>query len=107
MSEEEQSVTILVVVLGTILTLFLPYLVFTERRRIPQVITDLGRLLPPAVFGLLVIYCLRNVDILNPTQLVPTAAALVITAALFFWRRDMLLPMAGGTLAYMMVMRMM
>ncbi|WP_294145219.1 AzlD domain-containing protein [uncultured Selenomonas sp.] len=107
MTTTQQAITILVVVLGTLLTRFLPYLIFTEGRRVPQVITDLGRLLPPAVFGLLVVYCLRNVNIADPAQFIPTAIALVVTAALYFWRRDMLFPMAGGTVAYMVVLRMM
>lgn len=107
MSAEEQAITLLVVVLGTILTRFLPYLVFSEGRRIPQVITDLGRLLPPAVFGLLVVYCLRNVDVAALVQMLPTAIALFVTALLYFRQRGMMLPMAGGTVAYMIMLRMM
>ena len=106
MTQTEQIVTILFVVLGTITTRFLPYVVFTGRR-VPQVITDLGHLLPPAVFGLLVVYCLRDVAVSNPVGFVPTATALVATAVLYFWRRDMLFPMAGGTIVYMTVLRMM
>ena len=107
MTTTQQAITILVVVLGTLLPRFLPYLIFTEGRRVPQVITDLGRLLPPAVFGLLVVYCLRNVNIADPAQFILSALALVVTAALNFWRSDMLFPMAGGTVAYMVVLRMM
>ena len=65
MTLTQQILTIAMGVLGTALTRFLPFLIFPSGKPTPKYIQYLGRFLPAAVFGLLVVYCLRNVDLLS------------------------------------------
>lgn len=103
MTWQQQLITILVVILGTVATRFTPYLVFSETRPIPPVIKYLGKVLAPAVFGLLVVYCLRNVSVTGGSHGVPELVSLMVVTGLYVWKRDMLVPMAGGTLCYMVL----
>ena len=63
MTLSEQLITIAMVILGTALTRFLPFLIFPAGKPTPKYIQYLGKVLPAAVFGLLVVYCLRNVNL--------------------------------------------
>lgn len=107
MTWQQQLITILVVILGTVATRFTPYLVFSETRPIPPVIKYLGKVLAPAVFGLLVVYCLRNVSVAGGSHGVPELVSLLVVTGLYVWKRDMLVPMAGGTLCYMVLIHLM
>ena len=99
----QQFITIGVAVLGTVLTRFLPYILFPEGKKIPRVINYLGKVLAPAVFGLLVIYCLRNVNFAGAHHGLPEFISIAVVIALFIWKRGMILPMAGGTVCYMLL----
>ncbi|MGO5336117.1 branched-chain amino acid transporter permease [Bilifractor sp. LCP19S3_H10] len=99
----QQFITIGVAVLGTVLTRFLPYIVFPEGKKIPRVINYLGKVLAPAVFGLLVIYCLRNVNFAGAHHGLPELISIAVVIALFIWKKGMILPMAGGTVCYMLL----
>lgn len=105
MTLPQQLITIAMVVLGTLLTRFLPFLVFPAGKPTPRYVQYLGRVLPPAVFGLLVVYCLRNVDLFAGSHGLPEAIAIVVVAALHLWKRQMLLSIAGGTLCYMLLVQ--
>ena len=105
MTSTQQLIPIGVVVLGTVLTRFLPYLVFREGKKIPPVVDYLGKVLPPAVFGLLVVYCLRNVNFFAGTHGIPEMVSLSVVLLLYLWRKNMLVPMAGGTICYMVLIR--
>lgn len=102
MSGTEQLLTIALCVLATVLTRALPFLLFGGKKT-PPIVTYLGNALPPAVFGLLVVYCLRNVEVLGSAHGLPEAIALLVTGALHLWKRNMLLSIAGGTLVYMVL----
>jgi len=106
MTLTQQIVTIAVVVLGTMLTRFLPFLIFSPGRPTPRYVQYIGRVLPPAVFGLLVIYCLKNVSLLTGSHGLPEAIAIAVVAALHLWKRQMLLSIAGGTVVYMLLVQM-
>ncbi|MGO5313225.1 branched-chain amino acid transporter permease [Bilifractor sp. LCP21S3_A7] len=99
----QQFITIGVAVLGTVLTRFLPYILFPEGKKIPRVINYLGKVLAPAVFGLLVIYCLRNVNFAGAHHGLPELISIAVVIALFVWKKGMILPMAGGTICYMLL----
>lgn len=107
MTLTQQIITFLVVVLGTVLTRFTPYIAFPEGRRIPGYVKYLGKVLAPAVFGLLVIYCLRDVHILTPggTHGIPELISLAVVAVSFVWKRSMVLSMAAGTVLYMVLVQ--
>jgi len=97
--------TISVVSLATMLTRFLPFLIFPAGKPTPKYIQYLGKYLPSAVFGLLVVYCLKNVSLFSGSHGLPEAIAIAVTAALHLWKRQMLLSIAGGTLCYMLLVQ--
>ena len=68
MTIPQQIITIAICVLGTMLTRFLPFLIFSSKKPTPKYIVYLGKALPCAVFGMLVVYCLKNVSILSGTR---------------------------------------
>lgn len=105
MTLQQQLLTIAVVALGTMLTRFLPFLIFPGGKETPKFIQYLGKFLPGAVFGLLVVYCLKHVDLLSGSHGIPEAVAIAVVAGLHLWKRQMLLSVAGGTLCYMLLVQ--
>ncbi|MCI8326697.1 MAG: branched-chain amino acid transporter AzlD [Lachnospiraceae bacterium] len=105
MTIAEQVITIGMVILGTVLTRFLPFLLFPAEKPTPKYIQYLGKVLPCAVFGLLVIYCLKNIDILTGSHGIPEMIAIVVVISLHLWKRQMLLSIAGGTVIYMLLVQ--
>ena len=101
----QQIITIAMVVLGTAITRFLPFIVFPADKPVPQYVQYLGKVLPSAVFGLLVIYCLRNVSIFTGSHGIPELISIVLVIALHLWKRQMLLSIAGGTICYMLLVQ--
>ena len=96
---------ILAVAAGTQLTRWLPFWLFPEKKQPPAVVTYLGRVLPPAMMGLLVVYCLRSVDLTAGSHGLPEFLAVAVTAALQLWRRNSLLSIAAGTALYMLLVQ--
>lgn len=105
MTLSQQIITIAMCVAGTMLTRFLPFLIFRPNRPTPRYVQYLGRVLPLAVFAMLVVYCLRNVSILEGSHGLPELIAIVITVALHIWHKQMLISIAGGTIAYMLLIQ--
>lgn len=105
MSSTQQIITIAMVVLGTMLTRFLPFMIFPAGKATPKYVQYLGKVLPAAVFGLLVIYCLKNVTILTGTHGLPELIAIVVVIGLHLWKRQMLWSIAGGTACYMLLIQ--
>lgn len=105
MSITEQIITILMVVLGTMVTRFLPFLVFPSGKPTPKYIQYLGKVLPAAVFGLLVVYCLKDVNVFGGSRGIPELISILVVVFLHFWKRQMLLSIAGGTICYMLLVQ--
>lgn len=105
MTLTQQIITIAIVVLGTMLTRFLPFLLFPAGKPTPKYVRYLGKVLPPAVFGMLVIYCLKNVSIFTGSHAIPEMLSIVLVVALHLWKRQMLLSIAGGTVCYMLLVQ--
>ena len=103
MTTAQAAITIGAVVLGTMLTRFLPFLVFHEDRKTPDFVQYIGKFLPSAVFGMLVIYCVRNVDFLHGSHGLPELVSILATGGIHLWKRQMLLSIAGGTICYMLL----
>lgn len=83
---------------------FLPFAIFNEKRKTPAFVQYLGRFLPSAVFGILVVYCLRNVHVLSGTHGLPEFISILVTGVLHIYKRQMLLSIAGGTICYMLLL---
>ena len=105
MTLSQRILTILVIVLGTMLTRFLPFLIFPAGKPTPKSIHHLGAVLPGAVFGLLVVYCLKNVSFLTGSHGIPEFISIALVVALHLWKRQMLLSIAGGTVCYMLLVQ--
>jgi len=101
----QSLIIVAMVALATQITRWTPFLVFSGSRKLPRVVEDLGRLLPPAMMGLLVVYSLRNTDILSGSHGLPEAIAVTVTAGLHLWRRSTLLSILAGTAVYMLLVQ--
>lgn len=105
MTLQQQIITIAMCVVGTMLTRFLPFLVFRSKRPTPRYIQYFGRVLPGAIFAMLIIYCLRDVSLLQGSHGLPELIAIAVTVGLHLWKRQMLLSIAGGTICYMLLVQ--
>lgn len=105
MSVSEQMIMIGMVVLGTMITRFLPFLIFSSGNTPPAYVRYLGKMLPSAALGLLVIYCLKDVSWLSGSHGLPQLSAIAVVIALHLWKRQMLLSIAGGTIFYMFLVQ--
>lgn len=103
MTALQQLLIIAVVALATMATRFVPFLVFKSGRPTPKFLKYLGGVLPPAVFGMLVVYCFKGVDILGGSHGIPELIAVALVVILHIVFRKMLLSIAGGTVAYMIL----
>ena len=101
----QQLITIGMVIIGTVLTRFIPFLVFPAGKTTPQYIQYLGKVLPAAVFGLLVVYCLKNVSLLAGSHGIPEMIGIAVVVGLHLWKRQLLLSIAGGTICYMLLVQ--
>lgn len=90
--------------LGTMMTRFLPFLIFPEGKEPPEFIQYLGKVLPYAVIGLLVIYCLKDVPG-SGTYGIPEFLAIVFIVLLHRWKKSILLSIGGGTVFYMLLVQ--
>ena len=101
----ENILTVIAITLGAMATRFTPFLLFPESKQPPEVVSYLGRVLPPAMMGLLVVYCLKGVSItINPYGL-PELIAIGVIVLLHIWRKNVLLSIAGGTIVYMLLVQ--
>ena len=106
MTTTQILISIALLTLGTMLTRFLPFAVFNEKTQPPKFIQYLGNVLPAAIFSMLVVYCLKNVQLLGGSHGLPEFIAIGITTVLHLWKRQILLSIAGGTVAYMLLVQM-
>lgn len=105
MTTSQQIITVAAVVLATMLTRFLPFLLFPAGKPTPKYIQYLGRVLPGAVFGLLIVYCLKDVSVFLGSHGIPELISIGVVAGLHLWKRQTLLSIAGGTVCYMLLVQ--
>ncbi len=96
---------ILVMAAVTLLTRALPFLLFDRGGRPPKIILYLGRVLPPAVMAMLVVYCLRGVSFAALAGWLPQLMGVAAVAALHKWQHNTLISIFGGTLFYMLLVQ--
>ncbi|WP_022748679.1 branched-chain amino acid transporter permease [Lachnobacterium bovis] len=101
----QKLIIISVVSVGTMITRFTPFILFPAGKETPKYVKYLGTVLPAAVFGLLVVYSLKDVHVLTGTHGIPEMLASLVVIGLYYWRKDMLLPIAGGTIFYMFLVQ--
>ena len=96
---------VVVIALVTALLRFLPFFVFNGKRSIPKVIQYLGLVLPYAIMAMLVVYCLKNVSFVKYTDWLPELISVLGVVVLHVWKRNTLLSIIGGTVCYMLLIR--
>ena len=92
------------VVLGTMATRFIPFMIFPEGKNPPEFVQYLGTVLPYAAIGLLIIYCLKDVPS-SSTHGLPEAIAIIFIVLLHKWKKSTLLSIGGGTILYMILVQ--
>ena len=106
MSDLQFILTIAVCAAATMLTRFLPFLVFGSRGgRVPEVVEYLGHVLPAAIFGMLILYCLKSVTPFAGSHGIPEAIAIAVTIALHRWKHQTLVSITGGTVCYVLLVQ--
>ena len=106
MSTTQHIITILMVVLATMLTRYLPFVLFPAGKKTPAYIQYLGKTLPYAAIGLLVVYCIKDVNFTVAPFGIFEIISIFTVAILHFWKKNMFLSIAVGTLLYMVLVQM-
>lgn len=99
------AASVAVSALVTIALRFLPFLIFRGKRETPALILRLGQVLPYATMGMLVIFCLKNVDPLHAPYGLPEFIAGAVVVGLHLWKRNTLLSIVCGTACYMLLIQ--
>lgn len=105
LSAGQSMLMILVVAGATFATRAVPFLIFPKGKEIPRVVRYLGRVLTPAVIGMLVVYCLKNTKVLSAPFGLPEWIAVAAVVGLHVWKRNNLLSIGAGTILYMFLVQ--
>ena len=107
MSNNAQAMALILTMTAvTMATRFLPFLLLGDKRQTPPFITYLGKVLPYAIMGMLVVYCLKGLSVTQLSSVAPAALGVGITAGLHLWKHNTLLSILGGTVVYMVLVQM-
>ena len=98
------SIAVMAVV--TFLTRALPFLLFDRGDHPPKLVLYLGRVLPPAVIAMLIVYCYRNTSFPDPGGWAPGLIAGLAVVLLHVWKKNNMLSIVGGTILYMILVQM-
>ena len=105
MFDTHAALIVAVCTLVTIALRFLPFLIFGENRKTPGLIVYLGQVLPCAIMGMLVVYCLKGVDLTAAPFGIPELLGCALVAGLHIWKRNTLLSIGAGTLCHMLLVQ--
>lgn len=105
MSLIEQIITISIASITTMLTRFLPFVIFSNKKHTSGFIQLLGTFLPPAILGMLVVYCFKDALMAFNANTVISLVAGLVTVLIHLWKRNMLLSIFGGTACYMLLLQ--
>ena len=98
---------ILVIAGVTVILRFLPFVLFNRKGKTPEFIEYLGKVLPYAIMGMLVVYCLKGMSFDNVGNWVPACVGVTMTTAIHYWRRNTIFSILAGTVVYMILIRIM
>jgi branched-subunit amino acid transport protein AzlD len=105
MTDLHAALIVAVTAAVTIALRFLPFLIFGENRKTPDIVAYLGKVLPFAIMGMLVVYCLKGVSFADAPFGIPELLSCALVAGLHVWKRNTLLSIAGGTVCYMLLVQ--
>lgn len=89
----------------TFATRLAPFVLFGRSNRPPELVRYLGKMLPPAVMAILIVYCLKSVDFTSVAQLAPQLISIAVVVLLHIWKRNNLLSIGSGTVCYMVLVQ--
>lgn len=89
----------------TILLRFLPFLIFDHGKQLPNWISYLGKVLPPAIMSMLLVYCLRNINFVSGNHGIPELICVGVTMLIHNWKRNTLLSIGVSTVLYMIIIQ--
>ena len=105
MPDLHSALLIAVIALVTAGLRFLPFLIFGENRITPPLVSYLGQVLPFAIMGMLVVYCLKDVSFTAAPFGIPELISCAVVTLLHIWKRNTLLSIGAGTLCYMLLVQ--
>ena len=105
MSDTMLLLTILVISAVTAALRFIPFFVFSKDKKTPEIITYLGKVLPYSIMAMLVVYCLKSVNLLSFPFGIPELIGVIAVVLLHIWKRNTLISIAGGTVCYMLLIQ--
>lgn len=105
MSNNYAPAVISVIAIVTALLRFLPFILFDHGDRLPKWVSYLGKVLPPAVMSMLLVYCLRGIDITVYNHGIPELICVGVTVLLHIWKRNTLLSIGVSTVLYMIIIQ--
>ena len=105
MTLSQQIITIAAVALATMLTRFLPFILFPAGKKTPAFVSYIGKVLPAAVFGLLVVYCLKGVTPFSGNHGLPEFIAVAAVVFIHKWKHNTFFSILLGTACYMVLIR--
>ena len=100
-----QAAIVIALAAATMITRFLPFLIFPAGKKIPEYVEYLGKTLPYAAIGLLVVYCLRNIKLLAAPFGLPQILAVAVIVVIHWWKGNSLLSIGVGTIFYMILIQ--
>ena len=105
MPDLHSALMIAIIALVTAALRFLPFLIFGENRKTPPLVTYLGQVLPYAIMGMLVVYCLKDVSLSSAPFGIPEFIGCAVVTLLHIWKRNTLLSIGAGTVCYMLLVQ--
>lgn len=103
LTTEKAILVILVAAVCTFATRLFPFALFGGKKEVPKFVKYLGDILPVAIIGILIIYCLRDFMNGDINIIIPQLIAVAATALVHLWKRNTLLSIAVGTIGYMLL----
>ena len=97
--------TVAIVVAATLLTRFSAFLIFPPGKKVPDFVQYLGKALPAAVMGMLVVYTFKDTIVLSYPYGIPELIALLVTVGMHVWKRNMFMSIGAGTVVYMILVQ--
>lgn len=98
-------ITIIIISLATFTTRLIPFILFPENKQMPKYIDSLSRVLPYAIIGMLIVYCLKDVQLSSSPFGIPELVSILFITIIHLWKKNMLVSIGGGTLLYMFLVQ--
>lgn len=106
MTEPKHAIIIMLIMgIVTLATRILPVLVCENKEKVPEFIMYLGKVVPFTAMGLLIVYCLKDVSVIEAPHAIPEIIALAVVVTSYLWKKNTILSVVGGTAVYMLLIQ--